>query len=62
MVTRSLEQLVGVLLGVEQRGSVHQSLGRAPHGVRDGLLRVDPQQVLKNRQKRDLLRRVGHLQ
>ena len=46
VVAGCLEQLVGVLLGVEQGGPVHQRLSSVPHGVRDGLLGVDPEQVL----------------
>ena len=55
------QQPVRVLLVLQQGGAVHQPLCSVPDQVADGLLRVDPQQVLEDAEERDFLRRVEHL-
>ena len=61
MLAGRAQQPVSVLLVLQQRGAVQQPLGRVPDQVADGLLRVDPQQVLEDAEEGDFLRRVEHL-
>lgn len=61
-LVRRRPQQPGRVAGVlQQRGAVQQLLRRVPDDVADGLLRVDPQEVLQDAQEGDLLRRLHHL-
>ena len=51
---------VAVRLVLHQGRPVHQGLRRVPDDVRHRLLWVDPEQVLEDGEKGDLLRRVLH--
>ena len=58
MLTRGPQQPVRVILVLQEGGPVDKCLGRVPDDVADGLLRVDPEHVLKDGEEGNLLGRV----
>lgn len=60
MLARGPQQPLGVLLALHQGRAVHQRLRGVPYYITHWLFRIDPEQMLQDRQEGDLLRCVLH--